>query len=162
MTMRWRLADRHRAALAAAVAAALALALGTWLELRWPPTVTRYSGYGLLALMLVMGLLPLRRGFTRSASGADDARAVRALKLHEAGAVVLPLALWAHAGSVNAKGMLILASSTLLLTMLGALHPSTRDPSSPGYLRLWWRLHIVLASVVLVGAVLHVRAVWAY
>ena len=112
--------------------------------------------------MLVMCLLPLRRAFSRSSSGPDDARVSQALRLHEAGAVLLPLALWAHAGSVNANGMLILAASVLLVTALGALHPSTRDPASLGYLRLWWRLHIVLVSVVLLGAVLHVQAMWAY
>lgn len=162
MTVRWRLADRHRAALVASVASAIALAIGTGLELRWSSAVTRYSGYGLLTLMLVMCLLPLRRALSRSSSVLDEARMSQALRLHEAGAVLLPLALWVHAGSVNANGMLILAASVLLVTALGALHPSTRDPASLGCLRLWWRLHIVLVSVVLLGAVLHVQAMWAY
>ena len=162
MTVRWRLANRHWAALAATVAAALALAIGSALELRWSSAVTRYSGYGLLILILALCLLPLRRNFSRSSSALDKARLSQSLRLHEAGAVVLPLALWAHAGSVNANTMLILTVSILLVTALGALHPSTRKPASPRYLRLWWWMHIVLGSVVLAGGVLHMLAIWAY
>lgn len=162
MTVRWHLAERHRAALAATVAAALALGFGTALGLRWSSAIARYSGYGLLVLMLVMSLLPLQRAAGRPHPTTADARLNGSLKVHERIGIVLPLALWAHAGSIGTAGMLMLAGSTLLLTALGALHPSTREPSSPDYLRLWWRLHILVACLVWVGTALHIWAMWAY
>lgn len=121
-----------------------------------PSLLGMMTGYGLAAALAALWLLPFvgRRG--------PQAHRERFKTFHRVLGIAFIVVLAVHARSMGHAMLWWLMTLILILALLAFSHAHVQATNSRKLLAAWWVIHVGLAGVVSVLAILHIYAQYAY